>query len=136
MRDNQRAKVYNFENEHLASEANLTLEDCQLIVDTVCRHYDVRPVTVTDGRGRRKACYSDLYRQIKLPRWARSEEVVLHECAHMLVASRYRRKDVADHGPEFVGAFVELLVHHGYDQKRLAAMLNDARIDFTAGWRK
>jgi hypothetical protein len=74
---------------------------------------------VTDGRGRRHACGSR--EAIKLPRWARTRAVVLHECAHGLA------RDM--HGPEFVAVYVGLLERFaGLDAAALRASLAEARV--------
>ena len=57
------------------------------------------PPKVEDGRGRRHAAGSRA--AIKLPRWARTRAVVLHECAHGMADDQ--------HGPGFVAAYVVLL---------------------------
>lgn len=78
------------------------------------------PPRVTDGRGRRHACGSR--EVIKLPRWARTVAVVLHECAHGLADDK--------HGPRFVGIYVELLVRFaGLSRAHLLSTLRQARID-------
>jgi len=58
---------------------------------------------------------------IKLPRWARTRAVVLHECAHGMADDR--------HGPGFVAAYVALLERFaGLDRGRLLATLAAARV--------
>lgn len=62
-------------------------------------------VQVKDGRGRRIACaYGNT---IKLPRWARSKQIVLHELAHILSDGD------APHGREFAAAQLALLDRFG-----------------------
>jgi putative metallohydrolase (TIGR04338 family) len=74
---------------------------------------------VADGRGRRHACGS---RQvIKLPRWARTRPVVLHECAHGLADDQ--------HGPRFVARYVDLLERFlGLDRSDLHLSLARHRV--------
>jgi hypothetical protein len=80
---------------------------------------------VTDGRGRRHACGSR--EAIKLPRWARTRAVVLHECAHGLA------RDM--HGPEFVAVYVGLLERFaGLDATALRASLAEARVRVAEPW--
>ena len=107
-RDFQRARVYRWEAEHVFPLAadRLSLEQCRALVERAYRWREApgsdpgwAPPTVTDGRGRRHACGSRA--AIKLPRWARTRAVVLHECAHGMADDQ--------HGPGFVAAYVVLL---------------------------
>ena len=105
VRDFQRTKVYRWESLNVLPRdpAPISLEACRTLV---ARVFAVRqgvesiPPRVEDGRGRRHAAGSR--EVIKLPRWARTRPVVLHECAHGL--------SMDGHGPDFVRAYVELLV--------------------------
>ena len=78
---------------------------------------------VGDGRARRKACWDASCYEIKLPHWARTEAVILHEMAHWIVdkatvprsdgsvgfwVAQYD-KDHAPHGKEFASVFLELV---------------------------
>ena len=120
-RDFQRTRVYRWEAAHVLPHAAepLTLEACRTLVAAVF-HWAGRPApVVTDGRGRRHACGSP--EAIKLPRWARTRAIVLHECAHGLA------RDM--HGPEFVAIYVLLLERFaGLDQDALRASLTAARV--------
>jgi hypothetical protein len=129
-RDYQRTRVYRWEAEHVFPLAGrrLDLAFCRALVLEVYRFAEAdrvhlpgwRPPVVTDGRGRRHACGSR--EVIKLPRWARTVAVVLHECAHGLAPDR--------HGPLFVGVYVELLVRFaGLSRRHLLATLARAGID-------
>lgn len=106
----------------------LELDACRRLVDSVYRCAEGwraclpgwRPPEVTDGRGRRHACGSR--QMIKLPRWARSVPIVLHECAHGLADDK--------HGPRFVAVYVDLLVAFaGFDRALLVETLRTARVD-------
>ncbi|MGE3877377.1 MAG: hypothetical protein AB7F74_30830, partial [Parvibaculaceae bacterium] len=109
LRDFQRTRLYRWENELVfpADRQLLPLDACTLLVEQAyrwaeaekTRHPDWSPPLVFDGRGRRHACGSR--ESIKLPRWARSRPVVLHECAHGLAPDK--------HGPQFVRTYIELL---------------------------
>lgn len=108
-RDFQRARVYRWEAEHVFPQAGerLSLAACRALVEAAYRWREQpgldpawAPPRVTDGRGRRHACGSR--EVIKLPRWARTRAIVLHECAHGMADDQ--------HGPKFVGVYVELLV--------------------------
>ena len=127
-RDFQRARVYRWEAQHvlpLAAE-RLSLAQCRALVEAAYRWREQpgsdrgwAPPEVGDGRGRRHAAGSRA--AIKLPRWARTRAVVLHECAHGMADDR--------HGPGFVAAYVALLERFaGLDRGRLLATLAAARV--------
>jgi hypothetical protein len=78
LRDFQRSKVYSWERAVFGRPTEkLTLEQCAELAKKLCGF----KVTVKDGRGRRKACAYYETRTIALPKWARCEWVVIHECA-------------------------------------------------------
>jgi hypothetical protein len=122
-RDFQRVRVYRWEAEHVFPRAGdrLSLERCRALVEAAYRWREEpgaepawAPPVVTDGRGRRHACGSRA--AIKLPRWARTRAVVLHECAHGMADDQ--------HGPGCVAVYVLLLERFaGLDQRRLLATL-------------
>jgi hypothetical protein len=122
MRDTQRSKVYAWENLEFNShrgckpgvEPELTIRQCQAIVRTVAKHFKCAMPDVTDGRGRRRACFMPAYyagekNSIRLPRWSRVKEVVLHEAAHMVINRYFTDRVAADHGREFLGVYMYLL---------------------------
>lgn len=85
-----------------------TVADCQRYVDAIvgsdwwtarCRR---TRIVVDDGRGRRYA-WARWDGKIVLPRWARTEETILHELAHHLAGLD------ANHGPRYRGAHVALV---------------------------
>ena len=105
----------------------LDLAACRSLVEAVYRWAEAHragapgwaPPRVTDGRGRRHACGSR--EVVKLPRWARTAPIVLHECAHGLAADQ--------HGPRFVAAYVALLERFlGMDGAALRASLAAAGV--------
>ncbi|WP_159709790.1 TfoX/Sxy family DNA transformation protein [Geminicoccus flavidas] len=103
----------------------MPLEECRTLVAAVFARRlgpDAVPPRVEDGRGRRHAAGSR--EVIKLPRWARTRPVVLHECAHGLATD--------GHGPDFVRAYVELLVEFAdFDRAMLEASLSAAGLQVT-----
>jgi hypothetical protein len=112
-RDQQRSRVYAWERAVLgrpADSPSLSLQECQALVDAWGRDFDLDAIRVTDGRGRRKACWSRTDRTIRLPRWSRVPWVIAHEIAHAWVDAVFERGTVAAHGPEFVSRFIEVLV--------------------------
>lgn len=128
-RDQQRARLYRWEAAHVfpLDREPLELAACAALVERVFRWSDGaaadlpgwRPPRVEDGRGRRHACGSRA--AIKLPRWARTRPVVLHECAHGLTDDL--------HGPRFVARYVELLVTFlGFDRDALLTSLARHRL--------
>jgi hypothetical protein len=129
--DFQRSRIYRWEAEHVLPHAPelLSLDVCRALVHEAYVWAERpgpgtpgwSPPEVTDGRGRRHACGS---RQvIKLPRWARTRPVVLHECAHGLADDK--------HGPRFVGIYVALLVRFlELDRAALETSLQASRVRF------
>jgi hypothetical protein len=112
-RDFQRSLVYSWERSVLErTELNtpLGLQECQRVVDRWSTGFEVDPIRVTDGRGRRKPCWVRSDRSIRLPRWGRCLRVLAHEFAHARVSAEFERGAVAAHGPEFVARFITLLV--------------------------
>jgi hypothetical protein len=127
--DRQRARVYRWEQAVVfpGRDEPLDLETCRALVEAVYRWAEAdrvavpgwAPPEVTDGRGRRHACGSR--HVIKLPRWARTAPIVLHECAHGLAPD--------GHGPRFVAAYTALLERFlGMDGTFLRASLEAAGI--------
>jgi len=108
-RDSQRARLYRAEDEVGPGRRLPTVEKLQTYVDGLAatdwfdrrwqgRSFDVRP-----GHGHRRAT-ADRNGVLQLPRWARSEVVVLHEVAHCLTPVEF-----AAHGPEYAGILLSLV---------------------------
>jgi hypothetical protein len=131
-RDFQRARVYRWEARHVFPHAGepLGLDLCRTLVEQAFRWREAldgmapqAPPAVTDGRGRRHACGSRAV--IKLPRWARTAAIVLHECAHGMADDQ--------HGPRFVAAYVALLERFlGLNRAHLLATLAAGRVQVVA----
>lgn len=128
-RDFQRQRVYAWEAAVLAPTrgGKLSLGACERLIEEVFRWHEQpraedrnwRPPRLGDGRGRRHACGSR--EVIKLPRWARTRTIVLHECAHGMSGD--------GHGPAFVRAYVTLLCRfQGHDGAALEASLRAHKI--------
>ena len=100
--DFQRARVYRWEQAHVLPRDAVPLGLAQVYrwaeADRA-QEAGWQPPEVKDGRGRRHACGSR--EVIKLPRWARTRPIVLHECAHGLAPDK--------HGPRFVATYLDLL---------------------------
>ena len=130
--DFQRSRVYRWEAEHVLPHCGgkLSLEDCRRVIAAAYAWYEApspgsawMPPRLTDGRGRRHACGSR--EVIKLPRWARTPAIVLHECAHGMADDR--------HGPGFMAVYVALLERFaGFDATQLRASLAAARVQTAA----
>lgn len=138
-RDSQRSAVYAWERRVGLvgnSHPKISLEECRALVEKLWVGYmgsSKNMPTVTDGRGRRSACYSPSDNSLRLPVWSRQEGVVAHEVAHAIVdwkivrAWNQNRKHAA-HGPEFVRVFCELAVaFQGWDPKVLLEGLTSGK---------
>jgi len=128
-RDSQRAKVYRWEGDALVgrlcglASQTLDLEACAALVERAWHDYwPGCPPQLRDGRGCRRAWGNHL--EIALPRWARTERVVLHETTHALL---YKLAAVSDHGPEFVRLYIDLLARYHYPKVPKATLLASAR---------
>jgi putative metallohydrolase (TIGR04338 family) len=64
--------------------------------------------SVSDGRGRSKAC--GWYGGIKIPLWARNEGIVLHELAHVICQREYNSLTIAGHGWQFCAIYLRLVL--------------------------
>lgn len=150
-RDNQRSKVYKWENVaiwNLIGEPKVdqhwhrgrlittvtggwTLDECQRFINKVWRAHLRRrgyasdrfsPPRVKDGRGTRIARGGSLY--INLPKWARWRGVVIHELAHSM-----QPRGTAPHGPEYVAVFIDLLARHaGLSRRELRRTAREHRV--------
>ena len=107
-RDSQRARLYRAEGEVDAGRRLPTVAKMQAYVDEIAgaqwflarwgeRAFEVRP-----GFGHRRAT-ADEHGVLQMPKWARSELVLLHEMAHCLTP-----RSVASHGPEYAGVLLAL----------------------------
>jgi putative metallohydrolase (TIGR04338 family) len=95
-RDTQRKKVYDAEDAAFdkSKSEELSVLECQAFIDkclsskVLQRKYPRAArrgyFKVADGRGRRRACYAPGYEELRIPRWARSRWILLHELAHGL----------------------------------------------------
>lgn len=107
MRDSQRSAVYRWGSalaeKYPRLHRELTLAECEELVFRVWDDYrtGTEPPEVLDGRGRRRACATRW--RIKLPRWARRPDVVLHEVSHALGPGG------PGHGRAFARLLLELL---------------------------
>lgn len=107
-RDSQRARLYRAEGEVDAGRRLPTVERMQAWVDGLVatewflarwgeRSFEVRP-----GFGHRRAT-ADQNGVLQMPKWARTELVLLHEVAHCVTPIV-----LASHGPEYAGVLLAL----------------------------
>lgn len=110
-RDNQRARLYRAELEVDPGRRLPTVEKLQAYLDSLVqadwfvarwpdRSFEVRP-----GFGHRRAT-ADADGVLQMPKWARTEMVLLHEVAHCLTPWTF-----ASHGPEYAGVLLSLVRH-------------------------
>jgi putative metallohydrolase (TIGR04338 family) len=108
-RDSQRARLYRAEDEVGVGRRLSTVPLLQAYVDALAatswfearwgsRTFDVRP-----GHGHRRATAAR-DGVLQMPRWARTEVVVLHEVAHCLTPVEFPA-----HGPEYAGVLLSLV---------------------------
>jgi len=108
-RDSQRARLYRAEFEVDAGRRLPTVPILQAYADSLVqfdwfrarwpdRAFEIRP-----GYGHRRAT-ATVDGVLQMPKWARSELVVLHEVAHCVTPWAY-----ASHGPEYAGVLLCLV---------------------------
>ncbi len=108
-RDSQRARLYRAEGQVDAGRSLPTVPSMQAWVDGLVatdwfvarwgdRAFEVRP-----GFGHRRATADAVNGVLQMPKWARSELVLLHEIAHCLTPLTF-----ASHGPEYAGVLLAL----------------------------
>ncbi len=152
-RDSQRSALYAWERRLFVHGEKMTLDECKALVRRVWEAYVnptcSKPVPNVRAGADRHSAHAWGCVEIKLPKWARNPQVVLHEVAHAAInafdatqtAPKEKRWRVQSHGPEFVLVFVELLVAFaGEDRARLLAELTkgkrQVRIASTLPWKK
>ncbi len=141
-RDNQRSKVYAWERAavvRLGEAASLyepdfkTLEECEEFMRPIWRKERGRvglarqkaPELSRNLWGQRSAMAMDDH-TIKLPKWARSRWVILHEMAHRLTP------DDEAHGPRFVGVLIGLVARWaGYSADELMQLADEHGVKYS-----
>lgn len=132
-RDSQRSRVYEWEHPFTKTESTRfhTLEEVESYLKPIWRsergrygRAKAKMPELRPGHGARHA-HGNAYR-IRLPRWARTPWVILHETAHALVPD-------AQHGPRFVGVLIGLLSRHcGFDCDELMASADEMGVKYDA----
>jgi putative metallohydrolase (TIGR04338 family) len=115
-RDSQKSKLYKAEK--VLEEISMRLEtipEIEVYLIKVLRSAPIQrrygdylqgSIKIRDGRGARIARGCNDW--IKLPKWARTEYVVLHEIAHTITARRHSAL-VAAHGREYAAIYLDLV---------------------------
>ena len=107
-RDSQRARLYRAEGEVDSGRRLPTVERMQAYVDALCAadwflpRWGAQTIEVRPGFGHRRAT-ADEHGVLQMPKWARTELVLLHEVAHCLTP-----RTCAPHGPEYAGVLLAL----------------------------
>lgn len=87
-----------------AASQDIGIDGARRLVVLVYADYGLgNPPAISDGRGRRRPCYSPRSHTIKLPCNRRYTLIVLHEIAHSIARER-----MGWHGPHFVKLVAEL----------------------------
>ena len=107
-RDSQRARLYRAEGEVDTGRRLPTVARMQAYVDEIAgadwflARWGARAFEVRPGFGHRRAT-ADEHGILQMPKWARTELVLLHEIAHCVTP-----RTVASHGPEYAGVLLAL----------------------------
>jgi putative metallohydrolase (TIGR04338 family) len=110
-RDSQRARLYRAESEVDVGRRLPTVDVLQAYVDGLLgagwfrARWGARALEVRPGYGHRRAT-ADENGVLQMPRWARSELVLLHEVAHCVTPPAF-----AAHGREYAGVLLSLARH-------------------------
>ena len=157
IRDSQRQKIYDAEDavfDKYNPPEWASVHEVQEFVDYVTatdawKALEVgneKPISVRDGRGRRRPGADPLSDFITMPKWTRSRWAALHELAH--IAENYRADwddgwpyenenrlvilthTTAPHGPEYAGIYLYLI--HSFlseeDHDRLKAAFKERKV--------
>lgn len=117
-RDNQRKRLYTAEKALAPLSARIEdIPSIQFFVDKVLARAPIQrrygrwlgkwKVVVRDGRRCRRALGG--IDGVQLPRWSRTQYIVLHEVAHTLAHRKFRYTEIAGHGPEYAGIYLDLI---------------------------
>ena len=102
MRDFQRSKIYSSERlamSHCYPVKQLTLPECRELIQKAAKFTNGPIPMLKDGRGTRAARGS--CRTINLPKWARTNWIVLHEYTHAITEDK--------HCPNFARQYLKLV---------------------------
>lgn len=132
LRDTQKRKLYRSEYSISHSKRFKAMDEVNAYVADIIRSSFWKKmrgadyIDIKDGRGRRNAAAFNR-NTITLPRWARSDIVILHELTHTLVNFDYNNR-VPSHGNEFASTFLKLVKRYmgkeSHDELKLAFKSN------------
>lgn len=111
-KDPQRKRVYEWQWEWRDwNKANISLERAIKVVEHSCKIWKVPPPNAVERMSRKKgySSYNDGHRTIRLLPVHMNTAMALHEVAHHIKEVRFGTAG-GDHGPEWLGIFVDLLV--------------------------
>lgn len=137
MRDFQRQKVYDWENEHIRpkmSNAIKPIETLQLLADHMWSNLGLENPPKVNFYDRYKAKSTGGRYNIKLMRSMATEFVLAHELAHSL----NQREDFDDrydsHGPKYVADYITVLVKfYGFDPHSLLYTAKKEKVKVDTG---
>ena len=123
VRDNQRSKLYTADDVlNRFAEPVPEVKDIERYVKKVWASKRVQqafpkatgptwtgPPKVKDGRRNRNASACAYW--IKMPRWSRRTNIVLHELAHTITDRENPYVKLAGHGPEYCAVFLQLVLY-------------------------
>ena len=132
MRDNQKRKVYNWEDSLIPTTNDLSKQECIHIINQLNKIYKC------NGRikfvNRHQHAHGHSNGLITIPTgWAMCWKVLIHEYAHVLTFQKYGWRKIEGHGKEFVTTYCILLKNFHPAKptyKELAKSLNERNIKF------
>ncbi len=138
LRDWQKERVYDAEDDGEKGRPFESLAAVQrYCTEVMAKDWLVRPhplldlaeIEVHDGRGSRRARTVGAF-ALHVPRWARHEQIVLHELAHLIMVRRRWSRFCASHGQEFVQVFLHLIgAQNGFGARQeMAARFRRRRV--------
>ncbi len=126
-RDNQRSKLYKWQQKNLRflSVDLPKREKCETLIQDTFDRYGIRVPKIKFLNNYRRYARGG-HEEISLPLWARNKRIILHECAHGIIDSKFGEYKCAWHGPEFLKLFIDLLV---WQQQSTIQFLNKSAKD-------
>ena len=115
MDDRQKDAVYAWEGAFRASGArSLTPAETRGIIRQCCRFYGIQPPRIKlMPRNAREWSYYHSADEVIAMNWHQcNPHIACHEAAHAILDAWDDDGDAEDHGPEFLGIYLTLLVEH------------------------
>ena len=132
MRDNQKRKVYNWEDSLIPTTNDLSKQEFIHIINELNKIYKCNGRIKFVNRDQHARGHSSGL--ITIPTgWAMCWKVLIHEYAHVLTFNKYGWRGIEVHGKEFVTTYCTLLKNFHPAKptyKELAKSLNERNIDF------